>query len=618
MLGGGIAGESDIATSWQDGRYHIPIMNRLEPHMPRRRGLWARTVLLSTLLTAHAWAQQLSLGCASRQAWLNEPVTIEVQVRDFQQCQDPQLPASDDYILRSLGPPAESTFISIVNGRRSISRSRTYVFELTPRKLGTLRIGPAEAVVDGQTLRSNVITITVRRGESPIEAEITTEATRLFVGQQARFTLVLRVRPVTLPGSAPLGGGQMYSFLDPRHVGLGPFPPPRSYERIERSGPDGQKVLWYEYRLTTEAVLDRPGPVHFDALDMTVRYPTRLSRDLFGDLRVEGYRRIRLAPVIRAPQVEPLPEQGRPSGFTGAVGQFRITAHASPTHVRVGDPIELVIELTGEGPLSTLPGPDLTRQPALVRDFRVPSEPLAGTMVGRRRRFTQTIRARNARVREIPPIEYPYFDPVAAEYRIARTLPIPIEVTRTARLSADDVVGLAEAGAADPDALVPRAGLHEIRTDPQRLLARSPVLRPATVWLSLTLPPAGFGVFAIVLGLRRQQRLRPLGRQPRAALAEVRRALRQASAADADRQAEFVHAALLAYLARRLGMPPGGQTTDEVLSELRRRKLDPALLEALAQLLQRCEAARYAGVTPGCSPVEPALELLERLERQRW
>ena len=45
--------------------------------------------------------------------------------------------------------------------------------------------------------------------------------------------------------------------------------------------------------------------------------------------------------------VLPLPEEGKPSGFYGLVGQYTISASATPTKVNVGDPITLTVKVGG-------------------------------------------------------------------------------------------------------------------------------------------------------------------------------------------------------------------------------------------------------------------------------
>jgi hypothetical protein len=59
----------------------------------------------------------------------------------------------------------------------------------------------------------------------------------------------------------------------------------------------------------------------------------------------------------------PLPEQNKPANFTGAIGNFTMTATAGPTNVTVGDPITVRVQISGSGALDalTLPAQDAWR-----------------------------------------------------------------------------------------------------------------------------------------------------------------------------------------------------------------------------------------------------------------
>ncbi len=156
----------------------------------------------------------------------------------------------------------------------------------------------------------------------------------------------------------------------------------------------------------------------------------------------------------------PVPQDHRPANFSGAVGLFDIEAHANPTEVRVGDPINLTIDIFGSGPLDTLPPPLLASDPALTRDFRVPTEPLAGETRSGTRHFEVVIRATNDRITEIPAIEYPYFDPDAERFVIARSDPITLEVEPAAELALPEPTQLTAPGIADGTELQKLDGLH--------------------------------------------------------------------------------------------------------------------------------------------------------------
>ena len=75
-------------------------------------------------------------------------------------------------------------------------------------------------------------------------------------------------------------------------------------------------------------------------------------------------------------KVLPVPSSGRPESFAGAVGSgFSLEATADRSVVRVGDPIELKIKLTGDATMETLSLPRLDSQMGLsVEDFQVQDE----------------------------------------------------------------------------------------------------------------------------------------------------------------------------------------------------------------------------------------------------
>ena len=56
----------------------------------------------------------------------------------------------------------------------------------------------------------------------------------------------------------------------------------------------------------------------------------------------------------------PLPDENKPANFTGAVGDFTMTATAGPTNLTVGDPITVRVQISGRGALDavTLPAQD--------------------------------------------------------------------------------------------------------------------------------------------------------------------------------------------------------------------------------------------------------------------
>jgi hypothetical protein len=184
---------------------------------------------------------------------------------------------------------------------------------------------------------------------------------------------------------------------------------------------DGRDFVLLEAELVF--LPERPGELVFAEPTLRFAYATRFRAAPFGG-RVPADRRDALvrgnALVVR---VQPLPEEGRPLEFTGAVGRFEVSADARPREVALGEGLELALEIAGEGNLASFGPPRLDR----LAGFH-----LRGAIDSKERgvrRLTYDLAPQNAAVKEIPAIPFAFFDPEPpAGYRTVWTRPIPIEV----------------------------------------------------------------------------------------------------------------------------------------------------------------------------------------------
>lgn len=573
-------------------------------------------LLLSGVAAPWALAQAKVDVAVADEAYVNEPLHVQVVVSDFETCEEPQAPDVTDADVKYLGSGGESTQQTIVNGRVWSSRSRRYVFEIVPRKIGTLIIPPISIVVDGRRVptRSQNLTVRASDAESLVRAEIVCDRARVYVGQRVHLVLTLRIRAASAGGEM-LDGAAMFRFVDTG--GFGPFPLPTEFDTRSVVGSDGRRYPEYAYHMQTDYIPSRIGPLELDvAID--VRYPTRFRSGFFEPQAVAA-RRLRVVPRMPATEILPLPMEGRPRNFAGAIGRYQIAAHAQPTEVRVGDPIQLTLDLSGDGPVETLSPPLLASDAALNERFRIPTDVPAGESRGSFKRFVQVLRAKNADVAEIPAIEYPYFDPETASYQIARTTPIPLRVIATESLDEQDLGGM-------PAVAVPTGvsetldGLWGNETDQTALLATWSEVRPWQV-AAATLAPAG--LFLLVwfpAALVRRSRADLRGRRRSAALRHARRRIAGAAArsTDAERAGE-IGAALAAYLSDRLGEPAAkvyGAAGAEILG---RRGAPQDVAQRWSELVAACEQLSFGGGST--EDVErlagAALECLARVERER-
>jgi len=62
--------------------------------------------------------------------------------------------------------------------------------------------------------------------------------------------------------------------------------------------------------------------------------------------------------------VHALPDEGRPANFTGAIGEFKVTATSAPDSVDMGEPVTLHFTVSGEGNFDYVKCPSLAPDPA--------------------------------------------------------------------------------------------------------------------------------------------------------------------------------------------------------------------------------------------------------------
>jgi hypothetical protein len=180
--------------------------------------------------------------------------------------------------------------------------------------------------------------------------------------------------------------------------------------------------------VTRAFVAREPGEVALDAPELRFAYATKFEDDFVDGRRGIDRRDVVVRGEAVALRVLALPPEGRPATFTGAVGRsLSIQADSSRREVTAGETFRLTLRIEGDGHLASFDAPRL--------------DGLAGFHVygvlddhgARERTIAYDVAALDARVREVPSIEWSYFDTSdPPSYRTLRTTPIPLTVRAAA------------------------------------------------------------------------------------------------------------------------------------------------------------------------------------------
>jgi hypothetical protein len=312
-----------------------------------------------------------------------------------------------------------------------------------------------------------------------------------------------------------------------------------------------------------------------------------------------------------------VPSANQPDSFNGGVGRFELSADATPTALKVGDPLTLTLTVQGEpgSLLETVRPPALHEQEALTQAFKVPADPPGVQTANNAKIFTYTLRPRQANVRAIPPIEMAYYDPDSKRFERVHSDPIALRVEGAAALDTSDVVVIEDRlpksrlGRELAEGLLANYTGSEVLAPQQNRLRFTPLMGTVLIF-----PPVAYLLTLLGQQWTRQRRLHPERQRSkqaaRVALSTLHR-LQTQSDGDGVQLCEGIHRVLTGYIRDKLDLSHAGLTVDDVTQHLRTRGVDATLIDQAHAIFHLCDNARYA---PGNLAVAQRTSLIEDAE----
>lgn len=481
-------------------------------------------VIISAIAGSSAYAGDVSMSVSSREAYVGSPIQLQISINNASDYEQPALPQIDGVDIRSAGAPSQSSQVTIINGRRSESRSVVLRYLITPRRAGTFEIPPLTFKVDGKSVRTEPLRFVATKSETGdlLFVELTGKKDKVFVGQPLEMTLRIYIKPYRdQEHEITLSEGDMWNMISD-HTTWGSF-----QKRIEemannRQRPGGKEVLrkddqgeeraYYMYEIDAQVYPTKAGKITGDDIQIVVNYPTALgrSRDPFDSffedtpfggsfmsspfsnrLSVTSARPVVAEATVDTTEVLPVPAKGRPLDYRGAVGQYKIVAQASPVNVHAGDPITLNLGIIGTGPMELVQAPPLSELPEL-KQFKVSNQPLAGYVQDDSKVFSTKIRPRQAGITSIPAIPFSFFNPETEQFETVYSDPIAITVEKAESLALDAIVGPKGSHAQDQGETQAAQTVEPsfINVDTASVLTSQPARTAwSWWWLSVVLPP---------------------------------------------------------------------------------------------------------------------------------
>lgn len=356
--------------------------------------------------------------------------------------------------------PGQMISNSWVNGKRSFSKSYTYV--LTPTAKGTFTVGQATIEIGGKTYKTSPFRVVVgdavanpnpqpqynpynpyQRQQQQQDEEAQNPGDGIHLVAEVANTSPYVNQPVNVVYKLYVSNNSsVTNFFEKESPKYNDF-----WSQIEVVDGQSMKIQQgkykgqdYRYVVLRKAVLypQKSGRLELEPLvvELTTEVPTG-RRDIFGR-QFTTQKKVAATTGKKFITVKPLPDAGRPDDFTGAVGNFDFKVTPSKTTLKNGESMQLTVSVSGKGNLKlfNLPKPVVPSSlemydPEHKENVKTPLTGMTGSI-----QDVYTIVPNNKGKYPIKSMSFSWFDPATGRYKSASANEIMIDVLSLAPGSA--------------------------------------------------------------------------------------------------------------------------------------------------------------------------------------
>ena len=524
-------------------------------------------------------------------ASINSYLTLRITISgiDARKAGRPTLKNTPDFDVRSRG---QSTQYRFINGQSSYEI--TYTYTLIPKKTGIFEVGGA-AVSDGSInygamgTKVEIVAALPRRrsAQRSAAAEVNenifikthVDNEKPYVGQQITLTFELYNR-LTLWGDT--------NYEPPSTTGFWAVGLPKIAPATKVMG-----SRLFQYNAIKTALFPTTSG------ELTIG-PAALTYNTGGFFSSQRSRVLRSTEITI--DAQPLPVKGKPANFTGAVGNYTISAAADITGIKVGDVVTVTVTVAGTGNLdliTSLNTPDISAFKSY--DPKV-SKTIANSsfVVGGGKTWEYILMPKSVGKLSVGPFTLSFFNPEDRSYHTISTDGINLTVTPGESAALDLLSGNSRRNAIQNIA----SDIHYIKPDKSILKSTNKKLFSNILFYLLYILPVS--VFSTVFIIKRKrdaiERNTGLKRKLNA-WKKSQKHMDDASLLEdsGDREAFYgkLSEALTGFIGDSINIDTGALTADVLVEILRDHNAGPELADQTRKTLELCDFFRFSSTGSG-------------------
>ena len=395
-------------------------------------------------------AQEATAGLSSPVTVVGRPVEIVVTIRDARSAEVPQSLSVPGLRIELLG---RSTRFEMNNFK--MSSSLTYTYSVLPQQAGEFDIPAVEVRVGDKTLKTNPLRISVAEASAmqppqglpnapspqmpptggqaprsnglPYFGELVLSKKKAFVGEviPAEFRYYFNSSIGGEVGDRPNLVGEGFTVQKLANV-------PKREQIV-----NGENYIVFAFQTAITPAKSGPLEIPPAKLEARLQLPGSAPAGFddffrqFGGIAPPGMftnmQEVGIETSSTALEISPLPKQGRPDDFSGAIGKFKMEASVSPKKAGPGDPVTLRVVISGQGNFEAMGAPALVDD----EDWRSypPSEKFQSSdsiSYSGEKAYEFLLVARTDQ-QQTPGIRFSYLDPDSGKYETLTQNPLPVQ-----------------------------------------------------------------------------------------------------------------------------------------------------------------------------------------------
>lgn len=519
-----------------------------------------------------------------------------------------------------MGPSrSQQSSTQIINGNVTSTSSITFTYILMANTAGEYTISGASIVADGNQMVSNSVKIKVlpqdqssnggQNGSSNNNSSIhsssgttvsnqdlfiTATASKTNVFEQEAFVLTYKI--YTRESNLQLNNAKLPDFKG-FHSQEIEMTTNAKWTPEHYQGRNYYTTVYRQFVLFPQ----QSGKLYIDPaqFQMTVGKPVQ-SADPFDAFFNGGSSVVEIKKNIATPKiainVNPLPA-GKPSDFSGGVGEFTISSSINSKELKTNDAITIKLVISGTGNLKLISNPEIkfpddfeVYDPKVDNQVRLTREGLTGNKI-----IEYLAIPRHAGTYKIPGVSFSYFDIRSKSYKTLKTEEYVVNIEKGAG-NADQVIAN----------FTNKEDLKVLGEDIRYIKQNEVTLQPKgsffygsmTYWLFYIIPALAFIIFFIIYRKQAAENANVAKvrtkKANKVATKRMKLAGKLLSENKKDAFYDEVLKALWGYISDKLNIPVSRLSKDNIEEKLRNHGVNEELIKEFLNALNDCEFARFA------------------------